>query len=141
MKKLIYFLSATALITTLFLSSCSKTDDTTTPTTNTPTDLRARFLANWYNSETDSDGNAPTYYVNITDSSDASHILLGGLWGLTRKPYATTSGNNFTIPTQTITGFVISGSGVLVNANRINLNYLVKTTSTHWDTVTAVLTK
>ena len=139
MKKLIYFLSATALITTLFLSSCSKTEDTTGPTTTT--DPRARFIANWYNSETDSDGNTSTYYVNITDSSDASHILLGGLWGLSRKTYATTSGNNITIPTQTITGFVVSGSGVLINANRINVNYLVKTTSTHWDTVTAVLTK
>jgi hypothetical protein len=140
MKKLIYFLSATALITSLFLSSCSKTEDTAGPTTSS-TDPRAHFIANWYNSETDSDGNAPTYYVNITDSSDASHILLGGLWGLSRKPYATTSGNNITIPAQTITGFVVSGSGVLVNANRLNINYLVKTTSTHWDTVTAVLTK
>ena len=142
MKKIFLFASATILFGTLFLASCTKSEDTSTGTP-TSSDPRARFLANWSIAENSHDFGTATYYVTIADSSDATHIVFAYLYGDNRKVYATVSGNNFTIPSQTLTGVghTFSGSGVLSNANRIDMTYLVRTTTTHYDTVTAVLTK
>lgn len=137
MKKIFLFASAAILMGTLFLSSCAKTDDVN-PTTG---DAREKFLANWYVSENSVDFGTSTYNVTITDSTNASYILFAYLYGYNRKISATVSGNNFSIPAQTIQGNTVSGSGTLTSTNRIDMTYLVRTTGTHYDTVRAVLTK
>ncbi len=141
MKKTLQLSLTVLLFGTLFLASCSKQED---PSSTTPanTNPRTRFNGNWVINEKTSDlGTVPPYNVTITDSSDATHILFAYLYGYNKKTYATVSGNNFTIPTQLIQGNNISGNGVLTSVHRIDMKYLVQTTGTHYDTVTAVLTK
>ena len=132
MKKILELLIVSALFGVLLLTSCTK-QDTPAPT---PT-----FIGTWHVSEKSKDYGTSTYNCTISDSSDATHLLFAYLYGFNKKTYGTPSGSNLTIPTQTIQGNSVSGSGVLANANQINLSYLVRTTSTHYDTVTAVLTK
>jgi hypothetical protein len=142
MKNVISFSLATVLFGTLFLASCAK-DDNSQTATPTSSDPRAKFLGNWAIQEHSTDYPPPdqTYNVTVTDSSDASHILFAYLYGFNKKIYASVSGTNLTIPQQIIQGQNISGTGVLVNGNQINLSYTVQTSSTHTDNVTAVLTK
>ncbi len=135
MKKLISFISAASLFGILFFTSCSKQEDPA-PTTSSPT-----FVGNWRISENSKDYGPSTYNVTIADSSNASYIQIAYLYNLNKKTYATVSGNNFTIPKQLIQGNYVSGTGVLTNANRIDMKYLVQTTGTHYDTLTAGLTK
>ena len=132
MKKILELISAGTLFGILFLTSCSK-QETPTPA---PT-----FIGSWHVSEKSKDYGTSTYNCTISDSSDGTHLLLAYLYGFNKKIYGTASGNNLTIPTQTVQGNNVSGSGTLANANQINLSYLVRTTTTHYDTVTAVLTK
>ncbi len=139
MKKLFLFASTAVLASTLFLASCSKTED---PAANpASSDPRARFLANWYIQENSSDFGPSTYYVNIIDSSNASYIMFKYLYGYHTRVGATFNGNNFTIPTQTIEGNIVSGTGTLSNSSRIDMTYLVRTAGSSYDTVRAVLTK
>ncbi len=140
MKKLFLLASAAILFTTLFLTSCSKSDD---PTTASPTssDPRERFRANWSNAENSSDNGYASYPVTIADSSNSSFIMFKYIYGYHTSVGATFNGNSFTIPSQTIEGHNVSGSGVLSNSNRIAMTYLVRTTTSHYDTVRAVLTK
>jgi len=139
MKKTIKFLLAAILSGTLFLPSCAPEDDPTVTPENS--DPRAKFHGNWAVSENSKDYGPSTYNCTITDSSEASYIFIAYLYGFNKKTYSTVSGNTMSIPTQTIQGTVVSGSGTLANDNQINLTYYVKTTGTHYDTVTAVLTK
>jgi len=139
MKK-IFSLSLTAsLFGVLFFSSCAKEDNSLAEPSNS--DARTKFLGTWYVSENSKDYGASTYNVTTTDSSDASHILLANLYGFSKKTYGDVSGNNVYIPQQIISGSKISGTGTLINNNRINLSYLVQTSTNHYDTVTAVFTK
>ncbi|MES2590547.1 MAG: hypothetical protein V4608_01595 [Bacteroidota bacterium] len=139
MKKIIGLSIATALIGTLLLTSCATEDDPTA--TPTSTDPRAKFHGNWSVAENSTDYGTSTYNCTITDSSDASHIFIAYLYGFNKKIYSTVSGNTFVIPSQIVQGNSVSGSGTSVNANQINMTYLVRTTISHYDTVTAVLTK
>jgi hypothetical protein len=141
MKKTFAIAFATILFGTLILSSCSKTDDPAATPTTTSTDPRARFVATWFISEHSSVTGNGTYYDTIVDSSNTSYILHKFLYGFHTGVKATYNGNNFTIPSQIIQGTTVSGSGVLVNANRINMNYLVWSGGSNYDTLTAVLTK
>ena len=141
MKKPFAIAFATILFGTLILSSCSKTDDPAATPTTTSTDPRARFVATWFISEHSSVTGNGTYYDTIVDSSNTSYILHKFLYGFHTGVKATFNGNNFTIPSQIIQGTTVSGSGVLVNANRINMNYLVWSGGSNYDTLTAVLTK
>jgi len=139
MKKLFLLAFAAILFGTLFLSSCSKSDDTiTSPNTG---DAREKFHGNWNVAENSVDFGMANYYVTISDSSNASYIMFAFLYGENRKIYSTVSGNNFSIPSQIIAGKTFSGSGMLSNSNRIDMTYLVRTTAVHYDTVTAILTK
>jgi hypothetical protein len=141
MKKTFAIAFATILFGTLILSSCSKTDDPAATPTTTSTDPRARFVATWFISEHSSVTGNGTYYDTIVDSSNTSYILHKFLYGFHTGVKATYNGNNFTIPSQIIQGTTVSGSGVLVNANRINMNYLVWSGGSNYGTLTAVLTK
>ncbi len=123
----------------LFLTSCAPQDDPTATPANT--DPREKFRGNWAVSENSNDFGPTTYNCTITDSSQASYIFIAYLYAFNKKIYSTVSGNTFSIPVQTIQGKNVSGNGVLANVNQINLTYYVQTTSIHYDTVTAVLTK
>jgi hypothetical protein len=139
MKKVIQLSFAAILFGVLFLSSCAPEDDpTATPENTNP---RAKFHGNWAVAENSKDYGPSTYNCTITDSSDASHIFIAYLYGFNKKTYSSVSGNTISIPTQTIQGNNVSGSGTLMNATQINLTYYVQSTGTHYDTVTAVLTK
>ena len=138
MKKLISLSASILFFGILFLASCAKEEEEPEPANSDP---RARFHGNWAVSENSKDYGPSTYNLTITDSSSTSYILISYLYGFNKRTYATVSGNAFSIPGQTIQGNNVSGSGLLTSANRIDLKYLVQTTSTHYDTVTAVLTK
>ena len=138
MKKLISISLAAILLGVLFFSSCAK-EDPATP--NDPSDPRAKFHGHWYVTENSQDFGASTYYSDITDSTNASFILLSGLYGYNVKTHATVSGSNFSIPSQAFPAGTISGNGVYTNSTLINLTYYVRTTTTHYDTITASLTK
>lgn len=138
MKKIISASVALILFGTLFLASCAKQDDPATPANSDP---REKFCSNWQVSENSKDYGASTYNCTISDGTDDSHILFAFLYGFNSKTNASVNGNNFTIPSQLIQGHNVSGGGVLSNANRINMTYLVQNTATHYDTIKAVFTK
>ena len=139
MKKTIKFLFAAAFTATLFLASCAPEDDP--EATPESTDPRAKFHGNWAVSENSNDYGASTYNCTITDSSASPYIFIAYLYGFNKKVYSSVSGNNLTIPSQIIQGNSVSGSGNLANANQINITYYVQTSLSHYDTVTATLTK
>ena len=138
MKKLFSFAFATILFGTIFLSSCSKEEEPEP----TNTDPRAKFHGHWNISETSSQtGTTPPYFVDITDSSDGTHILFAYLYQYQTKIRATVNDNNLTIPSQVVEGNYVSGSGTLINTNQISLNYLVWLGGANYDTIAATLTK
>ncbi len=139
MKKTINLLYATLVIGTLFLASCSPKDDPeVTPTSSDP---REKFHGNWYVTENSKDYGTSTYNCTITDSSSSPYIFIAYLYGFNKKIYSSVSGNNLTIPSQIIQGNNVSGSGVWINSTHVNLTYYVQTTISHYDTITATLTK
>jgi hypothetical protein len=140
MKKLIPLALASVLSGTLLISSCAKEEEPE-PVTPVATDPRAAFHGHWYISENSSANGTSTYYVDITDSSSSSFIQFAYLNGYHTKIRATVSGSNLSIPSQVVEGNNVSGSGVLTNANQINMNYLVWLGGSSYDTITAVLTK
>ncbi len=140
MKKIILPVLAATLIGMLFLNSCAK-DDTTTPETTSSGDPRAKFHGHWFISEHSSMAGNTSYYVDIADSSNTTNILFAYLNGYHTRIRATVSGNNLTIPLQVVEGNNVSGGGSVVNANQVNLSYLVGLGGSSYDTITAVLTK
>jgi hypothetical protein len=137
MKKITQFLAAGILFGLIFLSSCAK-EETPGPSSSDP---RAAFNGHWFISEQSSASGSGSYYVDITDSSNASFILFAYLYGYQTKVRATVSGTVLTIPSQVVEGNNVSGSGTLTNANQINMNYLVWLGGSSYDTVKAVLSK
>jgi len=132
MKKLLSLSTAVALFGMLLITSCAKEEEPEP----TPT-----FHGIWDVSEHSKDYGHSTYNLTISDSSNATHILLAYLYGFNKKTYAVASGNFFTIPVQSIQGYNVSGKGAMINANHVEVSYLVQTTATHYDTVKAVLTR
>lgn len=135
MKKTVSISTAVILFGSIFLASCSKTEDPAPTTSST----NNSFSGNWHNSENSILNGANTYPLTI-EQTNSSTISFVYLYGFSTKINATVSGNNFTIPTQTIEGTNVSGSGVLANSNQINMMYTVND-GLYIDSVTAVLTK
>jgi hypothetical protein len=139
MKKLIPFALSAILASTLLLSGCAKEDE---PQPDDPTaDPRAKFHGHWHAAENSSAYGTSSYYVDITDSTNASFILFSYLSGYHTKIHATVSSNSLTIPSQIVEGNNVSGSGTLTNSNQINLNYLIWLGGSNYDTVKSTLTK
>jgi hypothetical protein len=139
MKKIITFAVA-VLSATVFLAGCAKEEEPE-PTTPVVTDPRAAFHGHWYNSENSTQTGAATYYVDITDSTNASYLQLAYLYGYHTKIRATVSGTAITIPVQTVEGNNVSGAGTLTNANQVNMSYWVNQGGGVVDTLSCVLTK
>ncbi len=139
MRKVMNVFALLGMSSILFFSSCAK-EDSTDPTDPTE-DAQTKFKGNWAVQEKSKDFGSSTYNVTISDSSNASYLLIAYLYGYHKKTVATVNGSNMIIPKQIIEGGEVVGSGVLENSKRISLKWTVKTTTTHYDTVTAVLTK
>jgi hypothetical protein len=139
MKKIIPFAIAGSLFSVMLFSACQKEEEPEPEPTPTG-DPRDGFTANWAVSETSSESGPSTYNLTISDSSNASYVLIAYLWGTHTKIRATVNGNTISIPAQIVEGNSFSGAGVLANANRLNLNYWVNQGASI-DTVTAILTK
>jgi hypothetical protein len=140
MKKIFPFALGAALFGSLMLGSCAKEEEPE-PETPVATDPRAAFRGTWYISETSTQTGLATYNLTISDSTNASFIQFAYLYGYHTKIRATVSGSSLTIPSQTVEGNSVSGTGVLTNANQINMSYWVNQGGGSIDTLTAVLTK
>ena len=139
MKKITIIFAALCVGGILFFSSCAKEE--IEPIDTSGDDL-SRFKGDWLVSENSVDNGKSTYNVTIADSATAYFLQIAFLYNLkSKKTYISASGNEITIPKQLISGLYISGTGTLENSKRITLKYLVQSTKTHYDTVTAVLTK
>jgi hypothetical protein len=133
-KSLKIFLSA-CIIALFGLSAC---DPTVTGPDNTD-DVRTKYVAAWSCVET----GGMTYPVTISlDQTNSTQILIGNFHflGANEKAKAIATTNNITIPSQELCANTISGSGTLVNSNKITLLYYVNNHSTI-DTVHATYTK
>lgn len=133
MKKLLPLITAALLLFATGLASC---DDPAVPD---DTDPRANYTFTW----TCAEEGGLTYPVTITeDPSNSSRVLMANFhyFGNSEKAYAIATSNNLTLPSQELCNNTISGSGTLVNANKITLKYYVNNHSTI-DTVNAVYTK
>jgi hypothetical protein len=139
MKKIIPFALSAVLAGTLLFSGCAKEEEPEPDPGST--DPRAKFHGHWLTQENSSANGSSSYYVDITDSSNASYILMAYLSQYHTKMHATVSSSSLTIPTQVIEGNSVSGSGTLVSANQITLNYLIWLGGSNYDTVKATLTK
>jgi hypothetical protein len=118
MNKSLKYLLMACIIALSFLNSC----DTSVNDPNTDQDVREKYVAKWLCIEL----NGPTYEVTISiDPSNSTQILIGNfhLLGASAKAYAIATSNNITIPSQEICGNTVNGSGTLVNANKINVQY------------------
>ncbi|MDF2437083.1 MAG: hypothetical protein K0Q95_1459 [Bacteroidota bacterium] len=139
MKKIIPFILAGSLCSALLFSGCEKEEEPE-PSTPGATDPRDAFNGNWAVSENSTETGASTYNLTISDSSNASYLLIAYLWGTHTKIRGTVSGSTLTIPSQIVEGNSFSGAGVLANSGRLNITYWVNQGASV-DTVTAVLTK
>ena len=123
-----FFVISTLAI--LFVSSCAKTEDVALPN---------NFSGNWRNSENASVNGAANYPL-VIEADVAPTIMFAYLYGFHSKVVGSTSNNTFLLSSQIVEGNRVTGSGVLVNANQINLNYVVDN-GIFKDTVVATLKK
>ena len=138
MKKLLTAALAATLFGIVLLSSCAK-EDPESPTSPTAAP-RDRFHGHWHFQGTSSIDGPFAYYVDIIDSTDVNFIQFAYLYGYNKKVRATYSGNNFTVPSQTINGNNIWGSGTLANTATMNVNFVVDQGANN-DTLIGTFTK
>lgn len=140
MKNLLY-ISGIAFV--LFTASCASDKKEDDPQSPSPTvDGRDKFVAYWNVNENSASVGPSTHTVNIVKSqTNANEVLINNFSGLSVSARASVSNNNLTIPYQQIgsLGFA-QGSGVLVNANTINMTYTT-TVGANRDSCTAVYSK
>lgn len=125
----------------VFFSSCQPDEDDET----TPTAERDKFLGTWTCREDSKDNGSSTFTVHIRESATGKeYISIENLYnfGFQHKANAVISGNGatFAIPSQKISGNMVSGSGSLQGTSTINMNYTVDD-GAGTDTVVAVLKK
>ena len=116
------------------LISCAKDTDTQPLET-------IDFKGTWAVNEQSKDFGASTYNVSISDSLGGAYIHFAFLYGFNKKVKASVSGKQFSIPNQLIQANNVSGNGTLTNSSRIDMKYYVQSTTTHFDTITAILRK
>lgn len=132
MKTLLKLLTISAMLVLFALSSCDTGDDI-----NPDQDVRASYLGTWNCQE--------KYNYDVTvqlDPSNSTQILIYNFYcqGSNEKVYCIATTNNLTLPTQTICGKTVYGSGNLVNNNKFTMKYNVNDQA-DIDTVDAVYTK
>jgi hypothetical protein len=121
-----------------FLTSCEP-EDTTPPIGTTIENITGK----WSCSETSQQFGSSTYEVEISQSASSStQVRIKNFYQLPGASVnVNVNGNSLTIPTQTVQSFVFSGSGTIVNQNRINLTYTADDGGGVLDQVSAGLSK
>jgi hypothetical protein len=120
LKYLFLIISSSVLII-----SCAP-EDTSTPT---PTDVREKWVGTYSCEETENAANVTTFDINISKNTSVSDGLIISNFYNIGSQYslnATLSGNSITIPTQTLNGFKITGSGTTSGTTKINFSYTVQ---------------
>lgn len=140
MKKVIYILF---VFSTLYLISC-KSDNNDDPLTPSTGDERDKYVGTWMCNEISQVSGATSYTISVSKStSNANEIAINKFYNLITQPRATVSGNNITIPYQSLAslGFA-SGTGTLSSTGTsLSMRYIVKIGSNDNDTCTATCTK
>lgn len=139
MKKHTLYLAklfAVSAIVALIIAGCETTD------INGPTDARDDFVGSW-NAVENPGPNQTTFPVTITKDTITDRILIGNFNNLggSVKPYGVVNNTTLTIPSQTKSGYTISGSGSYNSGTqKISLNYTVND-GISTETYTATLSK
>ncbi len=116
----------------LLISSCAK-DDTTGP----GADDRDKYVGSWSCKETPAGQPSVTFTIDISKAGESDTLIVNNfnqLGGGTQAIFLV-AGNSVTIPTQSITAVIVSGSG-FYSADKLNLNY-----SADSDQLTAICTR
>jgi hypothetical protein len=123
MKQLNTYLKIFLIVNLLILHACS--DDGNDPTSPT-NDNRDDFVGLWSVTEESKIFGLSVYESEIIkNSSIASNIAIDNLYnlGIEVVTQAAVNGNQLSIPQQTITGQVLSGSGQLLDKNTLEFNF------------------
>lgn len=134
MKNLVKYIAVVLIASLVTLSACDPND-----TIEPDQDVRASYLGSWLCSEL----SGMSYNVTVTlDQTNSAQVLIGNFhfYGAAEKVYAIATINNLTLPSQTICGNTVNGSGTLVNANKFTMKYYVNDQA-DIDTVNATYTK
>ena len=121
------------------ITSCSPDKGETNPTSD-----RENFVGTWKCQENSSRYGTSTFDIQIgTDSSNSSNILIENIYnlGFKYKTSAIVNGNSFRIPSQSISGNIIEGSGISQTTNIINMKYLVNDGGGIIDSVSSILNR
>ena len=127
----------------LFLASYASNDSETV----TPTDDRDKYIGTWSCAETSSKSGGSTFDVTIRkDVNENSQLFIDNFYllGSTHAALVKKSGNSLSLPTQSISGNTVQGSGSIVSDTKWNLSYTVNDGSggsSAIDNCTATLTK
>lgn len=111
---------AWGLLLTLAVACAPEDDDTV--------DFRDDFTGSWTCQETQGDFAPQSYAVSVSKVGDENEISIRGLYnqGSTFEVSAQVDGPDFTIPTQSVDGFVLSGGGSVNNSGSIvYLNFAI----------------
>ena len=139
MKKTIrYILIIIPLISIFF--SCNPDDNDNTPTA----DDRDKFVGSWVCAENSHMNGPSSFTVPISlNANNSSQVFLANFYqlGSGQKVYGVVAGTNVTVPTQTVSGVSVRGSGNITNNDtKINWNYYVDD-GADIDTCSAVFSK
>ena len=123
MKKLFYSVVVAAALAT-GLNSCTKTCDPGYEGSDCKTEVRAKYVANYLVSGTDTDGDTYTNIpVEITASStDVQKVLIK--WDNALTFSGEVGDTKITIPSQTVSGATFSGQATL-NGSTLTLQIVV----------------
>ncbi|MCW3127127.1 MAG: hypothetical protein JWO03_2785 [Bacteroidetes bacterium] len=138
MKKLVSFLTATALVVTLMTtSSCTKTCDAGYEGSDCKTQVRTKFVNTYTASETKNAGTPYTYPTSITagtSATDITQVIITKITGqnlgtggfFTNYVTGTVSGSTLTIANQSPDGdgYYITGSGTITGTT-VALTYSI----------------
>ncbi len=134
MKRKIWIISVTFVVTlTMFTISCKKDEPTITPTpTTTRVESREKFLGNYSVIDTifTPDAGAGSYFysnyiMTISKSqNDTSRISILNINNSGDTIYAIVSGSIFSVPNQNYSGWGISGNGN-INNNKLRFDLII----------------
>ena len=141
MKKIFRYSLILASFVSLFLS-CNPDDNNNDP--QPVDDPRDKFVGTWHCSENSHQNGASNFIVTASlNSGNSSQIYLANFYqlGTGQKVYGVVANTNVTVPSQTVSGVTINGSGNMTDNNtKISWNYYVND-GADIDTCTAVFSK
>jgi hypothetical protein len=126
MKKYTPYLFKTALVAVIIAISLVSCED---GTIDGPTDARDNFTGSWSCVENAGQPSETSFPVTITkDVNNSERILIGNFNNLggSVKPYGIVNGTALSIPSQSVSGYTVSGTGTYsASSGNVSLNYTV----------------